>query len=171
MDGYTISLWLHLLAATVWVGPQVFLFVAAVPALRSIDHAMLRVRALEVMTSRFNALAWGALAFLVATGIINSIDRLQTIGDAFAVRYGWLLLGKVLLVALTAALSAWHSFYLGPRILALQRAEGLTSPLAGRQLLALRRLSVTVSALNLSIAIVILLFAALLRSNFAFAPV
>ena len=32
-----ISTWLHALAITLWIGPQVFLFAAAVPAGRTID--------------------------------------------------------------------------------------------------------------------------------------
>lgn len=170
MTGYTFVLWIHLLAATAWVGPQVFLFLVAIPAIRSIDQAPLRVRALEVLTSRYNTLAWGAMALLIVSGILTAGDRLQTIGDPFSLRYGWLLLGKVILVGLAVALSAWHSFYLGPRLLDLQRAAITAGPRVERQLWMLRRQSLAVSALNLSIAIIILLIVAVLRSNFAFEP-
>ena len=37
--------WLHIFAATVWVGPQVFLFAVAVPAMRTVEDAKERARA------------------------------------------------------------------------------------------------------------------------------
>jgi uncharacterized membrane protein len=39
-----ITPWLHVLAVSVWVGPQFFLFLAAVPALRTIEDRQLRAR-------------------------------------------------------------------------------------------------------------------------------
>ena len=44
-----ITLWLHLLAVTVWLGPQFFLFLAAIPALRAIDDAETRARVMRII--------------------------------------------------------------------------------------------------------------------------
>lgn len=61
----TIRLFLHVLAATVWVGGQLTL-AALVPALRAagVDVPRRAARA-------FNRVAWPAFAVLVATGIWN----------------------------------------------------------------------------------------------------
>jgi len=63
--------WLHVIAATIWVGPQFFLFIAAVPAMRTVEDVQTRARAMRVLTTRFGWLAWGAMAVLVLTGIGN----------------------------------------------------------------------------------------------------
>jgi putative copper export protein len=171
MDIHSLIMWIHLLAATIWVGPQVFLFVAGVPAIRSIEPAAARLRALEIMTKRYSYLAGGALALLVLTGLANADYRLRLIADPFALRYGWLLLGKVALVGLVIVLTAWHSFSLGPRLLALQRIAAQGSPALERQAYALRRQSIVVSALILSMSIVILIIVVLLQSGYAYEAV
>src|SRR5262245_42419484 len=61
----TVRLFLHVLAATVWVGGQITL-AALVPALRAFDREVTRVAA-----RRFNQVAWVAFAVLVVTGVWN----------------------------------------------------------------------------------------------------
>ena len=34
-----ISVWIHVIAVTVWIGPQFFLAIVAVPALRTVEDA------------------------------------------------------------------------------------------------------------------------------------
>ena len=59
----TIRLFLHVLAATIWVGGQLVL-AALVPVLR-------RAGVVTEAARRFNQVAWAAFAVLVATGIWN----------------------------------------------------------------------------------------------------
>ena len=59
----TIRLFLHVLAATIWVGGQLVL-AALVPVLRRAGVATEAAR-------RFNQLAWVAFVVLIATGIWN----------------------------------------------------------------------------------------------------
>ena len=61
----TIRLFLHVLAATVWVGGQLTL-AALVPGLRRLSPDAPRV-----VARRFNRVAWPAFAVLVGTGIWN----------------------------------------------------------------------------------------------------
>jgi putative copper export protein len=61
----TVRVFLHVLAATVWVGGQLTL-VALVPALRPHGSEVTRAAA-----QAFNRVAWWAFALLVATGIWN----------------------------------------------------------------------------------------------------
>jgi uncharacterized membrane protein len=158
-----INPWLHLLAATVWVGPQVFLFVAAVPAIRTVEDAQVRARIMRVLTTRFGWLAWGAMLVLVITGIGNLFEIApvdpEDIND---INYGWILSVKIVLVVATIALTAFHSFVIGPRLLDLQESVADEAQVASA-----RRFSIIVSAGNLLLALGILFFAALLDTTFA----
>ena len=64
--GDALVLWIHILAAAIFVGAQVFLFVAAVPAMRTIEDVQQRTRATRTLTTRFGWIAGGALVVLVA---------------------------------------------------------------------------------------------------------
>jgi uncharacterized membrane protein len=68
--GESIVFWIHLLAAATWVGSQVFMFAAVMPALRTLDDTARR-GAVLVLNKRFARLGWGALVILVLTGIEN----------------------------------------------------------------------------------------------------
>jgi putative copper export protein len=72
----TTRLFLHVLAATIWVGGQLVL-AAAVPALRSVSAEAPRAAA-----RAYNRIAWPAFAVLVATGIWN-IAAESNRGDSY----------------------------------------------------------------------------------------
>jgi putative copper export protein len=61
----TVRLFLHVLAATIWVGGQLTL-AALVPVLRQVSPTAPRAAA-----RRFNAVAWPAYVVLVGTGVWN----------------------------------------------------------------------------------------------------
>ncbi len=65
LDSDVIRLYLHLLAATIWVGGQITL-VALLPTLRTLGPDAPRAAA-----RAFNRVAWGAFAVLVITGVWN----------------------------------------------------------------------------------------------------
>ena len=65
VDLETLRLFLHVLAATIWVGGQLVL-AALVPALRRAGSEVPRAAA-----SAFNRIAWPAFGVLVVTGIWN----------------------------------------------------------------------------------------------------
>jgi putative copper export protein len=62
----TIRLFLHVLAATIWVGGQLTLG-ALVPVLRGIDGVT------KTAARRFNQVAWPAFGVLIATGVWNML--------------------------------------------------------------------------------------------------
>ncbi len=116
---WVISVWLHILAATVWLGGMAFLVLVVVPWLRAGERsnamAMLRETGL-----RFRTVGWGCFVVLVATGTFNLymrgvrpgnlIDPLWLSGDfgrAFAIKAG--------LFTVVLVISAVHDFWLGPR--------------------------------------------------------
>lgn len=71
----TVRVFLHVLAATVWVGGQLTLG-ALVPALRGYEGVT------KVAARRFNVVAWPAFAVLVLTGVWN-IVALDHPSDAY----------------------------------------------------------------------------------------
>ena len=92
-------LWLHLIAASVWVGGLVTLG-ALVTAVRK---AGVERSVLQVMARAFGRVSWTAMGVAVLTGGLMAIDHLSS---------PWLP-AKMGLVALVAALAGWHQFAAG----------------------------------------------------------
>ena len=157
--GESIVFWIHLLAAATWVGSQIFMFAAVVPALRALGDEAARRRAVLVLNRRFAWLGWGALAILVLTGTDNAI-REDDVFD-FDVRYGWIFVAKLALVGVVFVLTAIHSYVLGPRLMALQ--EGGQASAA--ELSRMRRQSIQLSVVNLLAGVAILFLVALLQNG------
>ncbi len=157
----SLPLWIHILAATVWVGPQVMMFVAVAPSLRAIPDAESRFRLLEAFTPRFAWLGFGALVVLLLTGLDN-IRRYAPV-DPFDIRWGYILVAKLTMVGIIFVVTAYHTFVVGPTLLRLQ-GEALQG---GENRPALRRwrmMSVVLSTLTLVLSILVLLAATLLRT-------
>jgi len=178
----SVPLWLHILAAAIWVGSQVMLFVVVVPALRAAEDPRSRAAVLRGVTRRFGYLGTASLALLVLSGIDN-VDRYGP-PDMFDLRYGWVLTVKLALFAavlvLTALhslvigprLMALHSLVIGPRLMALQQAAAVSPDAAtAARIRALRARSVVFSGLTLLLSIAILFCAALLRSGWSYEAV
>lgn len=116
----TIRLFLHVLAATIWVGGQ-FVLAGLVPALRRHDAT-----ATKVAARAFNRLAWPAFAVAVATGIWNllSIDVASTDWN-----YQLTVIVHVLLAATAGGAAAVHWLGRGRLALALGGAVGAVASL------------------------------------------
>jgi putative copper export protein len=95
----TIRLFLHVVAATIWVGGQVTL-AALVPALRRLGADVPRAAA-----RRFNQVAWPAFAVLLITGVWNVVAVRSQISGSYAVTL-WVKLAVVAVSGVTAALHA-----------------------------------------------------------------
>jgi putative copper export protein len=85
----TVRLFLHVLAATVWVGGQLTL-AGLVPGLRRVSP-----EAPRAVARRFNTIAWVAFAVLVATGIWNIL----AVRPNWSSAYGTTLIVKLVVVA------------------------------------------------------------------------
>lgn len=95
----TVRLFLHVLAATVWVGGQLTL-AALVPAVRRIAADVPKVAA-----RRFNQVAWPAFAVLVATGVWNILAEPGRITG----RYQVTLMVKLAVVAVSGVTAFLHA--------------------------------------------------------------
>lgn len=95
----TVRLFLHVLAATVWVGGQLTL-AGLVPGLRALGDDAPRT-----VARRFNRIAWPAFAVLVATGIWNVVA--VDVGDT-SIEYQITLFVKLVIVAASGISAAAH---------------------------------------------------------------
>jgi putative copper export protein len=116
----TIRLFLHVLAATVWVGGQLTLL-GLVPTLRALSPDAPRAAA-----RKFNVIAWSAFAVLVVTGIWNllAID----VGDQTTAWHASLGI-KLVLVAASGIAAAFHAGARSKVVLAVGGAVGLLAAL------------------------------------------
>ncbi len=164
-----ITPWLHILAVTIWVGPQFFLFLAAVPAVRTIEDQQTRARVMRVIVTRFGWLAWAAMAVIVLTGISNLFQEAKDFSHVwdFDYRYLQIFSTKMVLVGLTVLLTAVHTFIVGPRQMALNEQMEADPAAVSR----LRRLSIAISSLTLITSIAVIFAAALLANHdYSFQP-
>jgi putative copper export protein len=95
----TLRLFLHVLAATVWVGGQLTL-AGLVPGLRRLSP-----EAPRVVARRFNGIAWVAFTVLIATGIWNII----AIRPDWSSSYGTTLIVKLFVVAASGLTALFHA--------------------------------------------------------------
>jgi putative copper export protein len=96
----TIRLFLHVLAATIWVGGQLVL-AALVPVLRRFGSD-----ALGAAARRFNQVAWAAFAVLIVTGIWNVTAVSPQVSHGAG--YRTTLIVKLVAVAISGVTAALH---------------------------------------------------------------
>jgi putative copper resistance protein D len=138
---FVVSLWIHILAATTWIGGSVFLVLVLVPVLRNPEW---RDRGLELIrhtARRFLWVVWTCFALLIVTGVFNllvhgggDLSFLAT-GEFWSSAYGHVLAWKLTFVGSILLLSALHDFVLGP---VATRAGRAGAPGASRLRLAVR---------------------------------
>lgn len=116
----SIRLFLHVLAASVWVGGQIVLG-GLVPKLRQVAPESLKVAA-----NAFARIAWPAFAVVVVTGMWNILDI--TVGD-MTTEYQVSMFVHVLLAMAAAMFVVIHSVGQTKLALALGGALGLLTSL------------------------------------------
>ena len=159
---HLLSIWLHILAATIWIGGMAALGLLLVPLLRQERFEDVATPLLYQSALRFRWIGWGALGVLIVTGLINV--RGQGVPwsawlepEFWTTAWGAALGGKLLVVAATLAISAVHDFHFGPKAIRLMQ-EAPESPEAER----MRWWSSWLGRLTLLLSLVILWFAILL---------
>lgn len=116
---YLVSVWIHILAAMVWIGGMSFLVLVVVPWLRRGGRTDAAVFLRET-GERFRNVGWSCFLLLLTTGTFNLWFRGVRLSDF--TRPEWLAssFGKTVLVKLGAftlalTISGIHDFVLGPR--------------------------------------------------------
>lgn len=116
---YLLSVWVHILAAMVWIGGASFIALVLVPAVRRPEHAHNAPALLRAFAMRFRTVGWASLIVLVLTGCVILGLRGYTLADCITGRvflgpFGRTLAIKLILVTAILAVSGLHDFYLGP---------------------------------------------------------
>lgn len=116
---YLLSVWVHILAAMVWIGGASFIAMVLVPAVRRPEHAHNAPALMRACALRFRTVGWTSLIVLVVTGCLILGLRGFTFADCFTGRvflgpFGRTLAIKLIIVSAILAISGLHDFYLGP---------------------------------------------------------
>jgi putative copper export protein len=98
-DWGTVRLFLHVLAATIWVGGQIVL-AGLLPVLRRLG-----VDATRQAARQFGYIAWPAFGVLILTGIWNVAAE----SDQIEGSYGTVLVLKIFLVAVSGLSAFMHA--------------------------------------------------------------
>jgi putative copper resistance protein D len=133
----------HLLAAGLWLGglwPLGWAITSAFQSSRTSDDLAI-ARTLQ----RFSGVATLNVAILIASGLVNGLYLVGSVGALFSSRYGWLLVAKVALFLIMILLASLNRFWITPRL-----ADSPSPGLLGRlrwHVLAEQLLGLTVLAL------------------------
>jgi uncharacterized membrane protein len=150
---YLISVWLHIMAAIVWVGGTTFFVIVLVPAIRRAEFAGVGARLIRWSGLRFRWVGWVCFGVFLLTGAVNLLGRgigWQELQDPvfWQSSFGLTLLVKLLVVGAILAISAFHDFLVGPRAAATWEADAASSRTS-----TLRRQAVQLGRLNLLLAL------------------
>jgi uncharacterized membrane protein len=149
---YLTSVWLHIMAAVVWVGGTIFLVIVLVPAIRRPQFAGVASALIRWTALRFRWVGWVCFGVFLLTGVLNLLARgigWQDLWEAgfWQGSFGRTLAIKLIIVAAILAISGFHDFFLGPRAAAAWEAAANSS-----ETLRLRRQAVQLGRLNLLLA-------------------
>ena len=150
-------LWIHLFAATFFVGGSFFFWLVIIPASRLIttDESE-RTQIIGKIAKVFGKIVTPTLGVIVLTGIYNASWYITSWQDLLTYP-GTILLTKIILVILLLILIYVHNVYFGKRIVAFARERNLEA------LKRLRETSRKVSAANLILMATIFLLAVLMQ--------
>ncbi len=150
--------WIHIVAAMLWVGGALFIFVVLSPVIRGEFDRKERTLLFAKVGRRFNSVSLVALLLLATTGAYNGWFRLRSLELLFTTYYGQLLLLKLALVAVVIALTYLHSYRLTPKLESLALSGIVESPEAK----ALRGKTITLSVVQLILNLLVVFIAVLL---------
>ena len=154
--------WVHLIAASIWVGGSIFLGVVLSPALRSaIPDVTERMRLIILVGRRFNKIAIPSLAILMITGVYNSHAILANPDLLWTTGYGTNLAIKIGLVLLLAAVYVAHVAIVRGDV-EERISSGIMQP---AELQRLRKRVIILGEATVVISVAILFFAAMLDAG------
>ncbi len=120
---YLLSVWVHVVAAIVWIGGMCFLALALVPTLRRPEMRPVSTKLIHLLGIHFRKIGWICLGLLILTGFSNLFLRGLSWEN---IRNLSVLRAKLSLVGLILILSLFHDFIVGPRATAALQADSLS---------------------------------------------
>ena len=127
MGFYLFIVWIHVLAAFLWIGGMLFIAFVLAPISRKIEPLTLRANILKEIGTRFRLIGWICIIILLITGVLNIFNKgmSHTIflpSQLFGTEFGRILALKLTFIFLMITLSIIHDFFLGPRLTALMQS-------------------------------------------------
>lgn len=155
---------LHMIATVLWVGGLVFQAFYLLPILTRPDLDQQSLKTLSILPARFQPIAWLSLAVLLGTGLTQMTAHPQYEG-LLAIQNRWsiAMLAKHLSILPMAAITAFQSFFLHPRLKRelLKAARKQTSPDTSAVLAEDKRLVI----LNVILSGLVLILTAIARTS------
>jgi uncharacterized membrane protein len=151
---YLLSIWLHIIAASIWIGGTIFLAAVLVPMIRRPEYRAFAPAMLQSAGERFRKIGWASLLVLMATGVTNLAFRRFAWTDVatpqgWNSRFGQTLAEKLLVVATIMVLSLAHDLWVGRRA----TAAWLANP-SSEETRRLRRQASWIGRINLLLSLI-----------------
>jgi putative copper resistance protein D len=120
---YVLSVFVHIVAATAWIGGMIFFAAVVVPVLRDRELASVYAKVLGAAGARFRVLGWISVATLLVTGVTNLAARGVSLDDLgrptfWRSPFGSALALKLALVTAILVVTLVHDVAFGARALA-----------------------------------------------------
>lgn len=162
---HILFIFLHLLGVAVFLGPQVFLAFAWVPASRGIEDMPTRIKTMRTVTRRFAWIGGAALVVIVIAGSYLIANWREYWGldnevDFTDYRGGIVFIVKMTLFVVMLAVVALHTFIIGPRLIDAMERQAAADATVAR----LRRQSMTLSIAGLVLTLAIVLLGTMLAT-------
>lgn len=157
-----ILTWIHLIAASIWVGGSIFIGVVFSPILKSITTSIEeRIQIMIKVGKRFNKVAIPSLIILMATGLYNSYALLSNPNLLMGTSYGTFLTIKVFLVIALIITYAVHVRVIRKEV----EEQIMTKQMSIQEIQKLRKKIIILGEITVVLSIIILFFAALLDTG------
>jgi len=154
-----ILTWIHLIAATIWVGGSIFIGIVFSPLLKTITTSMEeRIQIMIKVGRRFNKIAVPSLIILMITGLYNSHLLLSKPDLLMATSYGVFLTVKVILVIALVITYAVHVRIIRKEV----ENKIMSKQMPIKQIQKLRKKIIILGEITVVLSVTILFFAALL---------
>lgn len=120
MTIYHFNVFIHVMAALIWLGGMFFLALVGAPVLRKLPSPEMRQEMFEQIGKQFRTVGWIAIAALLVTGLFNLRFRgylsWEILGSAhfWGSAYGKTLAWKLVSVAAMLIVQGVHDFIHGP---------------------------------------------------------
>ena len=163
---YLVSVWLHILAATLWIGGMFFLVLVVVPYLRKGDRA--KAAALMRDTGgRFRDIGWMCFVTVLLTGTFNLWMRgvrVSSFGDPVWLRsqLGHAVSLKLAVFTVVLVMSAVHDFVIGPRA-----TRAIVADPRSKEAESLRRVASMMGRANVVFALILVALGVLIVRGWA----
>ena len=154
-------LWIHVIAAVVWIGGNLILAMVIVPHFRQNLPPVQRIQILTLIGKRFEPIVWGCVLILIFTGIANIFNSVDL--SSLVITFMRTLGIKLLLFIILLVLTGLHSFIYGPKLSkAIEDLDPETEELPANVNSIRKKMAIVSSAMGV-VSLLIILAAVALR--------